>query len=470
MKDHDLARHLIHFGIEISEQIKTEKTMTELSLEINLNFTLSKQIEEGKILTPIYGPGYTGMENLGNSCYMNSVLQILFSLETFLSKYLDNALFHLSSCTNDPPECFLCQVSKVIYGMHSGIYSTKQLKKLVDSTEIEEYQYGIKPASFKYLFGRDHPEFSSNRQQDAFEYLAYILDKFEKFEKSQGLETSIKSFEFDLESRIECQECKSVKYKNQRTWYLPLSIPNWQNKLEEGATVNMDECISKFLGEEIVNLNCPICNKSTHFIKTQRVKNYPRYLIVIFERFVYDWVPKKLEVQFIVKNDDIDISVFSRNHSKDGEKVLEDEEENTEEEDISFNQNDVNYLTNNGVPELAAKHALFNSGNNVDVALIWFYEHIDDPSINNHLPKKKSAAKVKFNEDDIQTLISFGFNRNQAESALLKYSGNVEMAANQLFTNPTEFQDVEMKVDNIQIQINENNSSKYDLYGNYNLS
>ena len=46
----------------------------EMNLEANLNLTLSKVLEEGKTLVPVFGPGLTGMENLGNSCYMNSVV------------------------------------------------------------------------------------------------------------------------------------------------------------------------------------------------------------------------------------------------------------------------------------------------------------------------------------------------------------------------------------------------------------
>jgi ubiquitin carboxyl-terminal hydrolase 5/13 len=48
--------------------------MQEIDLEMNLNFTLSKIIEEGKVLIPLYGQWNTGLENIGNSCYLNSVV------------------------------------------------------------------------------------------------------------------------------------------------------------------------------------------------------------------------------------------------------------------------------------------------------------------------------------------------------------------------------------------------------------
>jgi ubiquitin carboxyl-terminal hydrolase 5/13 len=72
--DTKLEQHMHTLGVNIATQIKTEKTMTELNLEANLNFTLSKVIEAGIELIPLFGPGNTGMDNLGNSCYMNSVV------------------------------------------------------------------------------------------------------------------------------------------------------------------------------------------------------------------------------------------------------------------------------------------------------------------------------------------------------------------------------------------------------------
>ena len=103
----------------------------------------SKTIEEGKVLTPLYGEGFTGMENLGNSCYMNSVIQILFSLEPFKQLYFEGAVEHLNTCYRNPMDCYLCQMSKIMFGMHSGIYSQKKTRQLPPTEdgklgEIEE--------------------------------------------------------------------------------------------------------------------------------------------------------------------------------------------------------------------------------------------------------------------------------------------------------------------------------------------
>ena len=59
--DPNLAEHLKNIGIDIGQQIKTEKTIGEQELELNLNLTLSKVIEDGKTLIPVFGPGNTGL-------------------------------------------------------------------------------------------------------------------------------------------------------------------------------------------------------------------------------------------------------------------------------------------------------------------------------------------------------------------------------------------------------------------------
>jgi len=46
-----------------------------------------------------------------------------------------------------------------------------------------------------------------------------------------------------------------------------------------------------------------------------------------------------------------------------------------------------------GIPENAAKHALYNTGNNnADMACAWYFDHMDDPALNNPLKVKKAGS------------------------------------------------------------------------------
>lgn len=146
--------------------------MQEMDLELNLNFTLSKIIEEGKELIPLYGSGYTGLNNLGNSCYMNSVVQVLFSQDEMRDRYLNQAQIHLMTCQKFSPDCLECQVSKLVDGIYSGRYSQKTVAKKVfyegqseeERNKIDYTQDGIKPHMFKTIIGKDHPEFKTGQQ------------------------------------------------------------------------------------------------------------------------------------------------------------------------------------------------------------------------------------------------------------------------------------------------------------------
>lgn len=458
---------------------------------MNLNLTLSKIVEEGRTLTKLYGPGFTGMENLGNSCYMASVIQVLFSLEHFQAIYLDIALEHLNTCLNNPVDCYYCQMSKLIYGLQSGMYSqkkTKTLPKIDDKPEeVEDYQDGVRPASFKNFFHKGHKEFSSGRQQDALEYLSYILEKFERQEKMNGMPNPKSPFEFEIESRLECENCHIVKYRKITNYLLNLSIPNWETKKEKGSKVTLEECLAKFLASEIVELDCPKCNKKSSFVKTQKINQYPAYLIIVFERIVYDWVEIKLDVEFILGSDKLEFKSLTRTHSKSNEVVIVEENKKEEEEvEPEFNQSALSELILNGIPELAAKHALLNTGNNSsEEAMNWYFMNMESNDINQPIKKIKKQLNIpaqnkqSINSALVKDLIEMGFSQKRAEFALGKCNNDMERACDYLFSHMEDDDEINQS-NNVGGNLNTNviskyldtskNSSMYNLYGKMKLT
>lgn len=45
VKDESLGTHLRYLGLNITDQKKTEKTIAEMSLDLNINWALSKLVE-----------------------------------------------------------------------------------------------------------------------------------------------------------------------------------------------------------------------------------------------------------------------------------------------------------------------------------------------------------------------------------------------------------------------------------------
>lgn len=126
-----LPEHLKHFGIEVKELEKTEKTMAELTLDLNQRAEFNSIQEEGSRLLPVTGPGFVGMKNLGNSCYMNSAFQVLLSLPEFQVRLLgmdksgkDPAKIFGGVPIQNPPMDIECQLKKLAFGLYTDRYGT----------------------------------------------------------------------------------------------------------------------------------------------------------------------------------------------------------------------------------------------------------------------------------------------------------------------------------------------------------
>ena len=72
-----------------------------------------------------------------------------------------------------------------------------------EKEEMDIYQDGIRPQSFKNFIGKGHDEFSSGRQQDAQEYIQHLFDVVDKEERKRGRVNPCQMFDFEIEHRYQ---------------------------------------------------------------------------------------------------------------------------------------------------------------------------------------------------------------------------------------------------------------------------
>jgi len=73
----NLAELLARRGIKVAGLQKTVKSTAELEVELNATYAFDAITESGANLVPVSGPGLQGLQNLGNSCYINTAVQLL---------------------------------------------------------------------------------------------------------------------------------------------------------------------------------------------------------------------------------------------------------------------------------------------------------------------------------------------------------------------------------------------------------
>lgn len=104
--------------------------------------------------------GRIGLDNLGNTCYMNASLQALLHTEPLVDYFLSKN--HLLDINRD---------SKFGYGGRLAMSFGKLVEELYRSN-----RKNINPRHFVNDVASIHQQFSGNQQQDAQELLAFLLD------------------------------------------------------------------------------------------------------------------------------------------------------------------------------------------------------------------------------------------------------------------------------------------------------
>ncbi|OVA07971.1 Ubiquitin-associated domain/translation elongation factor EF-Ts [Macleaya cordata] len=468
VEDPLLAQHLAFFGIDFSSLKKTEMTTAERELDRNTNFDWNRIQESGQEMESLFGPGYTGLVNLGNSCYLAATMQVVFSTHSFYSRYYKNQSLKeaFETAPADPTLDLNMQLTKLGHGLLTGKYSVPAQEKDENSNfatpTSSTKQEGIPPRMFKSVIAASHPEFSTMRQQDALEFFLHFLDQVERANAGKPQLDPSTSFKFGIEERLLCSSGK-VAYNKRVDYILSLNIPLHEatnkEQLEafhrlkserslEGKEVSSDEivrprvpleaCLANFSApEEVHEFYSSALNSKTTAIKTTGLTSFPDYLVLHMRKFVMEegWVPKKLDV-YIDVPDVIDISHMRSKGHQPGEELLPEAVAGSEtvKSIPSANEEIVSQLASMGFNYLHCKKAAINTSNvGVEEAMNWLLSHMDDPDIDDPISQD---VPLSIDQSKVDTLVSFGFQEEIAVKALRASGGNIEKATDWIFSNP----------------------------------
>jgi len=447
VKDPFLADHLAHLGIDIMKQEKTVKTTAELNIELNMNYDWSAIVGddgEKKI-----GAGFVGLKNLGNTCYMNSALQAMFSLDEVKQKYLDNwDKIQSSAPARGIADDFPMQMAKLAKG-------------LLTDTEIADDCAAVPPVMFRKLVTKNKREFASSQQQDCQEFLEYLLEFLTQEEKKHaarlGPVTTEHLFKFQVEERFECKESKQVRYQDAEDLMLKLKVDlakatnladveeqrevkrqkmeaesKKPEKEEEKIIPNVpfEACLEGSLSEDLDLWYSPVSLKKSGAMKTTRMKTFPKYLLLQVARYYYDekYTPQKMEVVVNVP-EKLNLEKYKAKGLQEDEKELSKPEKKP---GFVADPLIISGVTSMGFTENAAIRACKAIGNaNVEQAVNWVMSHIADPDLNDPVLEDKEESSV--DPAKVQQIAMMGFTPQQAAVALEKNNHSVERAMGWVF-------------------------------------
>ncbi|KAJ8716060.1 hypothetical protein PYW08_013345 [Mythimna loreyi] len=212
-----------------------------------------------------------GMQNVGNTCYLNSTLQALFHVPAF-ANWLVMEMTHAEKC-NQQEACVIC-------GMRATLMATQKS----GGAPIKPWQvYSKLRLICRHL--------TPNRQEDAHEFLRYLVeamekcylnrfvnhDKFDQYTKeTTPLNQILGGY---LRSTVRCLACHHLSTTYQHFQDLLLDIRKHST---------LDEALDSFFSRERLEdlgYKCEACNKKVSATKQFFVERAPMVLCIALKRF-----------------------------------------------------------------------------------------------------------------------------------------------------------------------------------------
>ncbi|XP_029944378.1 ubiquitin carboxyl-terminal hydrolase 47-like isoform X2 [Salarias fasciatus] len=213
-------------------------------MEVSMNTRLVKKFANE--LDNLCISDYNGLNSPGLTCYLNSVLQVLFMTQGFR--------YEVKSCSKDIKETIDSHLAELFSALEKEVTKTRAVVKMLGITDVYE-------------------------QRDAAEYFEKIL--------SQASPQASQIFQGELKHNIRCLACDKESSSDSFFWILPISMVDSKHK-----TYSVEEGLNAFFKAQTFSsdnqLYCSGCQKKQDANITCEVAKAPGVFTLLLKRFSFD--------------------------------------------------------------------------------------------------------------------------------------------------------------------------------------
>ncbi|SMN21905.1 similar to Saccharomyces cerevisiae YER144C UBP5 Putative ubiquitin-specific protease, closest paralog of Doa4p but has no functional overlap [Maudiozyma saulgeensis] len=287
---------------------KQQDFMTDSSKDVLKNVSVYQKGTELDFLT--------GLENMGNSCYLNCIIQCVLGTHELTKIFLNDSYEkHINLNSKLGSKGVLAKnFARLVHTMHdNGTATTGN-----DRSKKKKKKIPVRPDQFKFACGSINSTFKDMCQQDCQEFCQFLLDGLHEDLNQCGGNPPLKElskqaeelreklsfriassiewerylttdfsvivdlFQGQYASRLQCKVCNHTSTTYQPFSVLSVPIPNKKN-------CNILDCFQDFTKCENLETDeqwsCPHCKKKQPSTKQLTITRLPRNLIIHLKRF-----------------------------------------------------------------------------------------------------------------------------------------------------------------------------------------
>ena len=281
-------------GMEWVEKASPDMTLSDVMQLREPAPTSSSAAPSPIVVAPKAARAIRGIVNVGNSCYLNSVLQVLANVEAIRESY----------CPAPPEPRLASSFGEVICEMTTASASPVGSRFILDLRSAMV----IKDTDKKY---------TGTNQEDAAECFNHLVDALYEENCTSAMKKTLTKtipidpeetltawsnriwkvrsegcrynlmrdlFETQILATLTCKRCGETRYTMSSSWLVDMAVVSQQGK----RLTSLREMFSDYAKESEVEIKCQHCgDQNTPHTKKDRIFRFPNVLVIHMSRFQY---------------------------------------------------------------------------------------------------------------------------------------------------------------------------------------